>query len=159
MQIFASGNLDEYKLRDLIEGDAPIDGFGVGTRLDTSSDAPYLDCAYKLQEYAGCPCRKRSEGKATWPGRKQVYRVFDAEGYIDGDVLTVCDDRQEGQPLLVPALRGGKRVDAPEPLSVLRDRAARQLRTLPRRLCVLEGQREPFEVTISEALQRARAHG
>ena len=159
MQIFASGNLDEYKLRDLIEGDAPIDGFGVGTRLDTSSDAPYLDCAYKLQEYAGCPCRKRSEGKTTWPGQKQVYRVFDAEGYIDGDVLTVCDDRQEGQPLLVPVLRGGKRVDGPEAISVLRDRAARQLRTLPRRLCVLEGQREPFEVTISEALQRARAHG
>ena len=66
--IFASGNLDEYALRDLISNEAPIDGFGLGTRLDTSSDAPYLDCAYKLQEYAGRPRRKHSEGKATWPG-------------------------------------------------------------------------------------------
>jgi nicotinate phosphoribosyltransferase len=154
VQIFASGNLDEYRLHDLIEGHAPINGFGVGTRLDTSSDAPYLDCAYKLQEYAGSPCRKRSEGKTTWPGRKQVYRLFDAARHIAGDVLTVCDDRQEGQPLLIPVLRGGKRLDAPEPLSVSRDRAARQLRTLPKGLCEIQGQREPFEVTISEALQR-----
>ena len=70
VRIFASGNLDEYILRDLIEGNAPIDAFGVGTRIDTSCDAPYLDCAYKLQEYAGRPRRKRSEGKTTWPGPK-----------------------------------------------------------------------------------------
>ncbi len=68
--LFASGSVDEYLIRDLLAQGAPIDGFGVGTRLDTSSDAPALDCAYKLQEYAGRPCRKRSEGKATWPGRK-----------------------------------------------------------------------------------------
>jgi nicotinate phosphoribosyltransferase len=65
VRIFASGNLDEYSLRDLIEGNAPIDAFGVGTRVVTSSDAPYLDCAYKLQEYAVRPRRKRSEGKST----------------------------------------------------------------------------------------------
>ncbi len=73
--IFASGDLDEYALRDMLAAGAPVDGFGVGTRLDTSSDMPYLDCAYKLQEYAGRARRKRSEGKATWPGRKQVYRT------------------------------------------------------------------------------------
>jgi nicotinate phosphoribosyltransferase len=82
VRIFASGNLDEYFLRDLIEGNGPIDAFGVGTRVDTSCDAPYLDCAYKLQEYAGQPRRKRSEGKTTWPGRKQVYRSFDRGGYM-----------------------------------------------------------------------------
>lgn len=69
--IFASGNLDEYRVRDLVAAGAPIDGFGVGTRMNTSADAPYLDCAYKQTEYAGLPRRKRSEGKATWPGRKQ----------------------------------------------------------------------------------------
>ena len=68
VRIFASGNLDEYLVRDLIESNAPIDAFGIGTRIDTSSDAPYLDCAYKLQEYAGRARRKRSEGKTTWPG-------------------------------------------------------------------------------------------
>lgn len=68
-RIFASGHLDEYELQRLVGARAPIDGFGVGTRLGTSADAPYLDCAYKLQEYAGRACRKRSEGKATWPGR------------------------------------------------------------------------------------------
>jgi nicotinate phosphoribosyltransferase len=76
-RIFASGNLDEHRLQELILGGAPVDGFGVGTRILTSADAPYLDCAYKLEEYAGKPRRKRSEGKATWPGRKQVYRQFD----------------------------------------------------------------------------------
>ena len=62
----------------LLAAGAPIDGFGIGTHMDTSSDAPSLDCAYKLQEYAGIARRKRSEGKATWPGRKQVYRHYDS---------------------------------------------------------------------------------
>ena len=70
--IVASGGLDEDQVLAL--RDAPIDAFGVGTSLTTSSDAPALDCAYKLQEYAGVPRRKRSQGKATWPGRKQVWR-------------------------------------------------------------------------------------
>ena len=57
--------------------EAPIDGFGIGSGMDASYDVPTLDCAYKLQEYAGRPRRKRSEGKATWPGRKQVFRSYD----------------------------------------------------------------------------------
>ena len=80
LTIFASGNLDEYRLAELVRGGAPIDGYGIGTRMNTSADAPYLDCAYKLQEYDGVPRRKRSAAKATWPGRKQVYRRVDAEG-------------------------------------------------------------------------------
>ena len=74
VRIVASGNLDEHEIEGLLAGGAPIDAFGVGTRLDVSADAPYLDCVYKLQEYAGRPRRKRSAGKATWPGRKQVFR-------------------------------------------------------------------------------------
>ena len=72
--IFASGGLDEDCIADMLRAGAPIDGFGVGTSLTTSSDVPALDCAYKLQEYAGLPRRKHSAGKATWPGRKQVWR-------------------------------------------------------------------------------------
>jgi len=152
VRIFASGNLDEYILRDLIDDNAPIDAFGVGTRVDTSADAPYLDCAYKLQEYAGRPRRKRSEGKATWPGRKQVYRTFDHAGYMVGDVLTLHDDRQKGEPLLIPVLRTGKRLDPPKPLFASREYAKAQLSRLPKRLRTLD-QAAPFEVKVSDALR------
>src|SRR3970282_1306077 len=87
--IFASGNLDELKLHELISAGAPIDGFGLGRPLDVSADAPYLDCAYKLQEYAGRPRRKRSEGKATWPGRKQVYRRYRPDDRMGEGGLTL----------------------------------------------------------------------
>jgi nicotinate phosphoribosyltransferase len=82
---------------------APIDGFGIGTRMDTSADTPYLDCAYKLQEYAGIARRKRSEGKATWPGRKQVYRNYDDNGMMSGDTVTVDNAPCAGQPTLIEA--------------------------------------------------------
>ncbi len=99
VSIFASGNLDEYALRDLIGNGAPIDGFGIGTRLNTSSDAPYLDCAYKLQEYAGRPRRKHSEGKATWPGCKQVYRRLDGFNRMASDILTFRRETLDGRSL------------------------------------------------------------
>jgi nicotinate phosphoribosyltransferase len=152
VRIFVSGNLDEYILRDLIEGNAPIDAFGVGTRVDTSADAPYLDCVYKLQEYAGRPCRKRSEGKATWPGRKQVYRTFDQAGCIGDDLLTLHDDPQKGQPLLIPVLRNGRRLDLPKPLCASREYVKDQLARLPKRLRTLD-QAAPFTVKVSDALQ------
>src|SRR5690606_16864357 len=107
--IFASGGIDEDALARLAASGAPIDGFGVGTRLDTSADAPYLDCAYKLQEYGGRPRRKRSEGKATWPGQKQVFRKRAADGLLVEDVGTLVGDSQPGEPLVVPVMRGGRR--------------------------------------------------
>ena len=125
VKIFASGNLDEYRLRDLVQSGAPIDGFGVGTRMNTSADAPYLDCAYKLQEYGGRARRKRSEGKATWPGRKQVYRSYDANGKLARDTLTLADDVQTGEPLLHPVMKGGKRTSAPQPLGAIRTQIGR----------------------------------
>ena len=109
--IFASGNLDEYQLRDLVAAGAPIDGFGIGTSLVTSSDAPSLDAVYKLQEYAGRPRRKRSTGKATWPGRKQIYRHSGPDGRFAGDTVTVETDPQPGEPLLEQVLAGGRRVE------------------------------------------------
>ena len=78
--IFASGGLDEDKIKEITAAGAPIDVFGVGTSLTTSSDVPALDCAYKLQEYAGLAPRKLSAGKVTWPGRKQVWRRYDRDG-------------------------------------------------------------------------------
>jgi nicotinate phosphoribosyltransferase len=150
--IFASGDLDEFILRDLIAQGAPIDGFGVGTRLDTSADQPYLDCAYKLQEYAGTPRRKRSVGKATWPGRKQVWRRYDAEGRMAGDAISLEDDPQAGEPLLAPVMRGGRRLAQPS-LEEVRQRAVANLRQLPEPLALLEGD-YAYPVEIAPALRQ-----
>ena len=129
--IFASGNLDEHRVAALEAQHAPIDGYGVGTRMNTSADAPFLDCAYKLQEYDVLPRRKRSEGKATWPGRKQVYRRYDAAGRIAADVLTLEDADPFGEPLLVPFMRGGEALDPPVSLGESREHLRRQLARLP----------------------------
>lgn len=151
--IFASGGLDELALRKLVRTGAPIGGFGVGTRMNTSADAPYLDCAYKLQEYAGLPRRKRSEGKATWPGRKQVYRFRDAQGLCAYDVLTTEGDPMEGgEPLLIPFMRGGRRI-APSPsLDSLRERCRTELSALPSLLLSLDPAHPGYSVRISPRL-------
>ena len=155
--IFASGNLDEYRVRDLVSAGAPIDGFGIGTSLVTSSDAPFLDAVYKLQEYAGKPRRKRSTGKATWPGRKQVYRHYDARDRLEHDVVTVESDTQPGEPLLVPVMKNGRRLHAAEALDLARNRAAAQLASLPERLRLLETSEVPYRVEIAPALRRLAA--
>jgi nicotinate phosphoribosyltransferase len=149
--IFASGGLDEDELAKMMDADAPIDGFGVGTSLTTSSDVPALDCAYKLQEYAGLARRKRSVGKATWPGRKQVWRSFGADGRMTGDVLALQDDHHAGEPLLVPFMRRGRRLAAPSILADARRKAAQGLAQLPESLrCLSYGTTLP--VTIAPGL-------
>jgi nicotinate phosphoribosyltransferase len=129
--LFGSGDLDEHRLRELLAEGAPFDGFGIGTRLDISTDAPSLDMVYKLQEYAGKPRRKRSEGKATWPGRKQVYRRIGEDGTFAGDCLGLEQYPQAGEPLLQSVMREGRRLAPPEPASAIRERAQRQLAALP----------------------------
>jgi nicotinate phosphoribosyltransferase len=150
--IFCSGNLDEYRLRDLLQGGAPIDGFGVGTRLDTSEDAPSLECVYKLVEYNGQPRRKRSEGKATWPGRKQVFRQYRDNGRMETDAITVWGDLQPGEPLLEPILREGKRVRPAEALSKIRERSTYQRERLPGHLRALDTQ-PVYPIRIAPALE------
>ncbi|MDO9116599.1 MAG: nicotinate phosphoribosyltransferase [Nitrospira sp.] len=150
--ILVSGNLDEYRLRALIHSRAPIDSFAVGTAMTTSTDAPSLDCAYKLQEYAGRPCRKRSEGKATWPGRKQVYRERTADGQWAYDLLTTSTDRQEGQGLLQPVMRDGQLIAPLPSLTDSRAHAADQLAQLPLSLQALEPAAS-YEVRVSDSLK------
>ncbi len=131
VRIFASGSLDEDEIAALVEGGAPIDGYGPGTRLVTSADAPAFDCAYKLVEYAGRPRCKRSEGKATWPGAKQVFRATDASGRMAFDHVALADEAfAGGTPLLEPVMRGGRRV-RPASLDDSRRLAAAQLAALP----------------------------
>ena len=154
VRIFASGNMDEYSVRDLLAQGAPIDGFGIGTKLDTSADAPYLDCAYKLMEYGGKARFKKSEGKETWPGRKQVYRSF-RDGIMTEDCIALETDAAEGIPLLQPVMAGGKRVcDLPD-LAEIRSRVERELKSLPAYLRGLEPSTR-YPVQIAPALQALR---
>lgn len=127
--IVASGGLDEDELLAL--HGAPIDSFGVGTSLTTSSDAPALDCAYKLQEYAGRPRRKRSEGKATWPGRKQVWRSRNPQGEFAGDLVGLDGESHDGEALLRPIMRSGRRIAPAASLDTIRAYAHDQLASLP----------------------------
>ena len=136
--IFGSGGLDEVALTACEQGGAPIDGYGVGTSLTTSSDAPALDCAYKLQEYAGLARRKHSPGKITWPGRKQVWRRYGPDGRLDGDLLSVEGDEQPGEPLLRPVMQNGRRTEPGPILDVIRAHARRELERLPEPLRRLE---------------------
>ena len=148
IRILASGGLDEHSLLTLCRAGAPIDGFGVGTSLTTSSDVPALDCAYKLQEYAGRPRRKRSEGKATWPGRKQVYRRYRADGTIAGDLVALTSETiKNGEPLLRPAVRNGERVPNLPGLAEARLHAASSLARLPEPLRRLEAGRVLVEIS------------
>jgi len=156
VRILVSGNLDEHAVQRLHAAGAPIDGYGIGTRLVTSGDAPSLDCAYKLQVYAGLPRHKRSPGKSTWPGTKQVWRRLDADGHLATDLIGLAGESTEGRPLLVPVMRNGRRLAPPEPFTVTRARAAAELATLPARLRSLAaGPAHP--VRFSDAL-RALAH-
>jgi nicotinate phosphoribosyltransferase len=158
VKIFASGGIDEFALRDLLVNKrAPIDGFGIGSGMDASYDVPTLDCAYKLQEYGGRARRKRSEGKATWPGRKQVYRHYDAAGRMAGDVLTLESDHRAGEPLLRPVMRGGRRQADVESLEQARSRCHADLMRLPPELAALEPAATPYPVAVSDALQALAA--
>jgi len=150
VHIFASGNLDEYAVTRLVGAGAPIDGFGVGTRMNTSDDCPYLECAYKLQEYAGSARRKRSEGKASWPGRKQVFRRYDADGFMTGDTLTTENDETAGEPLLECVMRDGRRLNPSPTLVKVREHTRVQLAHLPSAMRGVDtASRYPVEVSAA----------
>jgi nicotinate phosphoribosyltransferase len=160
--IFASGGLDEDSLAMLRRENAPIDGFGVGTSLTTSSDVPAIDCVYKLQEYAGLPRRKRSVKKATWPGRKQVWRRIGADGRMAGDLLApdftpatstpqarTSESRHDGYgtPLIECVMQNGRRLRPAPSLDDIRRHAERELERLPEALRRLDpGATYPVEV-------------
>jgi nicotinate phosphoribosyltransferase len=145
--IFVSGGLDEDSLLGFARAGAPIDGIGIGTSMTTSQDVPAIDCVYKLQEYAGVARRKRSEHKATWPGRKQVWRRYDANGRMSGDLLSRDDHAEAGEPLIRQVMKDGRRV-APSPsLDAIRLTAKRELEQLPEDLRRLTaGASYPVEV-------------
>jgi nicotinate phosphoribosyltransferase len=152
IKIFVSGNLDEEMIHQLLEDGSPIDGFGVGTRLATSADSPYLDCAYKLQEYANRPKRKRSEGKATWPGRKQVYRRWNEDQTFLSDTITLVHHEVDGEPLLNPVMKNGHKLRPTTPLKEIRSHVLKQLQLLPPPLKKLEKAEIEYPVKIAQCL-------
>lgn len=156
IKIFASGGIDELEVQALLAAGAPIDGFGIGTSLDVSTDLPALDCAYKLQEYAGTARRKRSTGKATWPGAKQVFRRYTSDGSLARDVLTLVTDAQAGDALLAPVMRDGRRVVPSPPLGAVRERARLELERLPAPLRSLTRHVE-YPVEVSPAVHALAA--
>jgi nicotinate phosphoribosyltransferase len=148
IKILVSGSLDENVIAALMRAHAPIDGFGVGTKLSVSADAPALDCAYKLHEYAGKPRRKRSSSKATWPGRRQVHRTYDEHGYIAMDMVSCADEVCEGKALLQLVMRNGRRVFPSPGLEEIRKHCKKEIGMLPIALRSLEhGPRSPVKIS------------
>jgi nicotinate phosphoribosyltransferase len=153
IRIVVSGGLDEYSVQKLVR-DAPIDAFGVGTGLVVSADRPSIDCAYKLVEYAGTPRLKLSEAKALWPGRKQVFRRGGAT--FTADTLALPGENIDGTPLLVPVVRGGRRLGVKPSLGDQREHCRQQLAALPASLRCLDRAADQYPVDISSGLQAMR---
>jgi nicotinate phosphoribosyltransferase len=137
VKVFASGDLDEYRIAALLAKGAAIDAFGVGTALASPGDAPHLNMIYKLVEVErGGKVReaaKLTRAKATYPGRKQVFRRLTAAGKVAGDQIALENEPESGRPLLVEMMRAGRRIVAREPLSALRARCMAGLAQLPER--------------------------
>jgi nicotinate phosphoribosyltransferase len=138
VKIFASGDLDEYKIEKLLAGGAAIDAFGVGTALGTPGDAPHLNLIYKLVEVERGgkihEAAKFSHSKVTYPGRKQVFRHCNAAGEFKSDTIALeSEPANGGEALLVPMMRGGRRLGPAESVHALRERCKAALARLPAR--------------------------
>lgn len=160
-RIFGSGDLDEHRIAELIRAGAPYDGFGVGSALSAVTDLPSLSAVYKLVsvQQKGGDWRgvvKLSEGKATLPGRKQVWRIAEG-GVARQDVLGLWAQPvpQGGTPLLVPVVKGGRRCSTLENLEEARARAQASLAEMPPDVAAIEGERH-YTVEHSRALDALR---
>ena len=153
VQIVLSGNLDEYRVEALLRAGVPADAFGIGTHLDVSQDAPSLDMAYKLQEYAGTARRKRSPGKETWPGAKQVTRERDAGGHFCADHVALAGEAVPGSALLQPVMRDGRRIEALPPLPAIREYCRDQCALLPPELRAIGSGESAYPVRISGGIR------
>ncbi|WP_022834529.1 nicotinate phosphoribosyltransferase [Salisaeta longa] len=151
IQLVASSSLDEYRIAELLADGAPIDGFGVGTRMATSADQPYLDSAYKLSGYDGTPRMKLATDKSNLPGRKQVYRQL-KNGTAVQDVIATEEETVEGTPLLQKVMEAGQRVGERPSADALRARCAAATAQLPEALRTLDAD-AAYPVAYSEGLQ------
>src|SRR5579872_1740935 len=154
VRIFATSGLDENQMAVLVADGAPIDVFGVGTKLAVSEDVPALDMAYKLVEYAGLPRMKFSAKKVVLPGRKQVFRQVEG-GRMVRDVIGRFDEKLTGEPLLQAVMLRGKRLPAGRvTLEDARRHALTELDHLPASLRQLQRAATPYSIEVSDALDR-----
>jgi nicotinate phosphoribosyltransferase len=157
MQIFASGDLDEYRITELLDKDAQIDAFGVGTKMGTSTDKPYVDVIYKLCEIRNkkgefSPLMKLSKGKATLPGRKQIFRFKDKKGNYTKDLIALANETVNAEPLLIKVMEHGKLLSNLPSLDEIRTTAKENLLKLPARYKKLTNAAE-YPVEQSPALK------
>ncbi|EMS80022.1 nicotinate phosphoribosyltransferase [Desulfotignum phosphitoxidans] len=152
VEIFVSGNLDEYRIADLIKAGAPINGFGVGTHMGVSLDVPCMDIVYKLCEYAGEGKLKLSRGKPVLPGAKQVFRT-EQDGRFVKDIIGCMDENLPGRPLLERVMQNGQRLPAGfRDLNAIRNDAEIQTARLPEPIADIHPADPPFPVEISPTL-------
>lgn len=151
IKIFVSGGLDEFGIQKLVRDGAPVDGFGVGTAMGISPDAPDLDMAYKLTEYDGRGRMKLSTGKPTLPGAKQIFRRVE-DGVARSDTLGRREERLDGEPLLERFLENGKRVRKRESADRARERAEERLALLPAGIRAIERADQSYSVELSEEM-------
>jgi nicotinate phosphoribosyltransferase len=152
VKVFATSSLDEYEIEKIVNRNVPIDGFGVGRNLASSSDVPVLDTVYKLTQYAGQPKMKFSESKSTLPGRKQIFRERSSGGFVR-DVVALADEKgNAGEPLLTKVMEHGRRTGPPEMLEQCRAYCKAQISGLPQRLLQLSNALPGYPVEISPAL-------
>jgi len=153
VKIFASSGFDEYSLERLVAAGAPIDAFGVGTRMGVSADAPYLDMVYKMVCLGDRDVRKVSEGKITLAGKKQVFRRSRDDGRFTGDEIGMRDERPDGaSPLLKRVMKNGRPVGSFCTLEESRERFAGNLKRLEDRFKKLSDP-DLYPVFISERLK------
>lgn len=157
VKIFASGDLDEYRIRDLLARHAAIDAFGVGTALATPGDAPHLNMIYKLVEVERggkiWEAAKLTRAKATYPGRKQVFRHANATGEFRFDRVVLENEPAQGaEPLLAAVMREGKRVGPADSIEAARDRCRKGLARLPKS-CRQISQAAVYPVRYSKSLK------
>ncbi len=157
-KIIASGGLDEYEIKELLDKGAKIDGFGVGTKLGVSADLPYLDCVYKLAEYDGKPVAKFSKKKTTFPFKKQIYRKIENNKIVE-DFITKFDENAEGIPLVEKYISNGKLNKTLPSISEIREYTLSQLNLLPEELKDIYKHKEflpKFSNSILEAIDKLK---
>ena len=155
-KIMASGDLDEFKITELLAQGAPIDLFGVGTELSTSRDAPALGGVYKLVELNGQPKMKLSQDKATYPHRKQVWRSYADDGTFLGDTIGMTDENDlPGELLLQPVMRNSKLIAPLPSLAETQKYARQQIQSLPTIYKSLTAP-QAYPVRYSDTLERRR---
>jgi nicotinate phosphoribosyltransferase len=154
VKIVVSGGLDEHSVDRLVQDGAPIDVFGVGTRVGTSADAPYTDLVYKMVQYDGRPAMKLSTGKGNLPGPKQVYRRTENGAYTGDLICAEAEAAPTGpgwQPLLETVMASGVRSVESPGLPALRDRFAGEMARLPNGVKRLSDP-DHYPVTVSAGL-------